>query len=182
MYRSLLLISILICPLFLVPLQASRQTVDLHASVDTVVLDALWNDHVSPRLSLGANLGDGVVVELPMACTFDRSGGGEILLDISLRLLVHPWQSGFFMGFSLTQVFLFLGPFVPQDSIHYLNEFTVGYTWEFLSRWFIRPSVIYRDPSDSFVDDFAYIEGLVPSFGKVRFCVEIGWLFASIVP
>lgn len=182
MRRSPLLIFILICPLFLIPLSASRQTVDLHASIDTMVLDTLWNDHVSPRLSLGASLGDGVVVEFPVSCTFDRSGGGEILLDIALRLLIHPWESGFFMGFSLTQACLFIGPFVPQESVHYLSEFTVGYTWEFLPRCFIRPSVIYRDPSDSFVDDFAYIEGLVPTHGKVRFCVEIGWLFASIVP
>lgn len=173
-------VCILILTCSMPPLAADGEAVDLYATVDTVAIDAIWRDHISLRFSVGSMIVDGVGIELPVAYTVDRSGGDEILLDIALKLMVYPWGSGPFMSLSLSQACMFIGSFVPEDSIHYLNEIGIGYTWEFSPRWFLRPSVIYRDPSNSLEEDFAYVEGLVPTRGKVQFCLEIGWLFASI--
>ena len=177
-YVRLLCICILSC--ILIPLPAEGESVELYTTTDLAAVDALWQDHISFRASVGCILTDGVGLELPIVYTVDRSGGEEILMDIALKLMVFPWGSGPFISLSLTQACIFMGPFIPEDRVHYLNEIAIGYTWNVIPGWFIRPSVIYRDPSNNYGEDFAYIEALVPTRKKVRFCLEVGWLFASL--
>lgn len=174
--------AILVCLSLPVGMFADEQQLRWYATFDFACIDSLWNNHICFRTTIGTEIADSIALELPVSCTFDRSGGDEILLDLSLRLIVHPWAEGFFMGLSLTRACMFLGPHIPQDQIIYMNEFTMGYTWEFKPGWFIRPSVIYRDPSDTDIENFIYIEGLVPSHTRVCVCVELGWLFATIAP
>ncbi len=160
----------------------TQQKISLYSTCDANMVDSVWREHVSFRVSVGSWISEGVAVELPFACTLDQSGGGEILLDVSLKLLVYPWSSGPFLAISLTQFALFTGPNIPQESMHYLNEISFGYTWSFSPRWFIRPAIIFRDPSDSAQDSFAYVAGLVPTHTRLKFSLDVGWVFASIIP
>jgi hypothetical protein len=166
------------------PLPADSHDSDISFSVaaDVMVIDALWRDHIALRFSLDTDLGEGIAISLPLSCTFDRTGGDEILLDIALNLLVSPWETGPFVGITLTQIALFIGPYVPQQPIHYLHEIAFGYRWEVLPGFFIRPSVVYREPADENPDSFSYVSALVPTRKRLQFCLDIGWVFASIQP
>jgi len=176
---------ILLCCILVAVCPAAHPTheqskISLYGTIDALSVDALWQNALRFRLSVGSMVSEGVGFEIPVACTFDHSGGDEVLFDISLKLLVHPWGTGPYIGFTLTQLILFTGTHVPNEPIHYLNECVFGYTWEFAPRWFVRPSIIYRDPAESATESFAYITGLVPSWSRLQFSVDVGWVFASI--
>lgn len=162
--------------------EAPAESVDFHLFVDAWSIDSLWTGHTLARIGLGCTMAPGIDVELPVACLFDRTGGDEILLDLALKLVHHPWETGPFIALSLAQVCWFVGSHCPGEPVHYLNEIAFGYTWNFRPDLFVEPSVIYRDPSDAYPESFAYVNGLVPGYGKFRFCLEVGWKFASIAP
>ena len=159
-----------------------QQNISLSVTYDVMTVDALWRDHVRFRFSGGLLFSEGIGFEIPITCIMDRSGGDEILFDFSLRLLVHPWGTGPFIGFSLAQMVVFTGAHVPHEPVHYFNESVFGYTWEFAPGWFVRPSIIYRDPAESAPESFAYVSGLVPSWSRLQFSLDVGWIFASIAP
>lgn len=178
--RILITALILLCLPFTVG--AAESEISFYGAIDVMALDSLWRQHLSLRCSVGAMIADGIGVEFPASCIFDQSGGDEILLDFALKLLVHPWGHGPFIALSLTQLILFTGAHVPQEPIHYLNEIAFGYTWEFSSGWFVRPSLIYREPSDGAPESFAYVSTLVPTRKRLQLCVDVLWVFASIRP
>lgn len=177
----LIIICLLCVPLFAVSEEAEN-TLDFNLFFDAWAIDALWSKHVGLRTGVSAVLESGIGFELPLFFLIDRSGGGEVLLDIALKLICYPWQRGPFLSLSLAQVALFIGPFVPQESVHYLNEIGFGYTWEFIPGWYVEPAILYRDPSNTFPESFTYIADYIPAFKKLQVCLRFGWNFASISP
>lgn len=155
-------------------------SIDFHLFADAASLDSVWAPHLALRAGVGATLSGGVTVKLPISFLADYTGGDEMLLDIGLNLVYHPWITGPFISLSLAQVCLFIGAEAPDEPVQYLHEIAFGYTWRFAPSWYVEPSLLYRDPSDSFPESFSYINDLIPSYGKFRFCLEFGWVFASI--
>ncbi len=154
----------------------------LSAFLDAAVVDALWSSHVDIRAGIALAFIPGVTFEMPISLLIDRTSGGEMLLDLSLDLKYHPWEQGPFVGLSLAQMCVFVGRFRPSEYFHYINELSFGYTYHVTSDWYVEPSVVFRDPSDSYNDSFAYLQGLVPAFGKFRIHVQVGWRFLSFGP
>ena len=178
--RTLMLL-VLAC-VFLSPLPSAinDRSTQIHVFADTWSIDSVWMSHTGIRLGMGMSHPDGIGVELPVSLLIDRTGGGELLLDLALKLVCHPWGTGPFVAISMAQVCFFIGQYIPQDPVHYLNEIECGYTWNFYPGWFLRPSVIYRDPSNGFPESHTYIQALIPAFSKFQFCLNVGWIFASI--
>lgn len=165
-----------------IPVAASEteSQVDLILTLDAASIDAVWDMHAIFRLGFEMRHQSGIGLKIPLSLTLDRSGGGEALLESAVKLLCLPWSAGPFICISLVRVCLFVGPYLPQERIHYLNELEFGYSWEFLPGWFVQPSILLRDPSNGFPESHAYIQGLIPSYGRLRFCMEFGWNFATI--
>jgi hypothetical protein len=172
--------------LFLLPAivmaSTEAQAVDLLVSADAWAIESVWTRHVSLRFAFEMRHGSGIGVQVPLSLILDRTGGGEALLETAVNLVCLPWGSGPFISLALAKISMFVGPFVPQDRIHYVNEIALGYSWEFLPGWFVQPSVVYRDPSDGHAESHAYVQALVPSYQKFRFCLDIGRKFATILP
>ena len=170
--------------IFLIPLPASAQSrsVDLMVSADAWAIESLWSRHVSLRIGFEMRHRSGLGLQVPLSVLLDRTGGGEALLETAVNLVCFPWGSGPFISRSLAKVCMFIGPVVPQDRIHYLNEIAIGYSREFLPGWFVQPSVVYRDPANAFPGSHAYVQALVPAYQKFRFCLDIGRKFATILP
>lgn len=158
------------------------QAVEVLATCDAWAIESAWSSHTSVLLGLELRHESGIGLRVPLSLTLDRSGGGEALFETAVKLSFLPWATGPFISISLAQVAMFIGPYVPADRIHYLQEIAFGYSWEFLPGWFVQPTVIYRDPSSGFDESYAYLQGLVPSYQKFRFCLDIGWKFATILP
>ena len=165
-----------------VPADEGLYRSSLSAFVDAAVVDALWSRHVDIRFGVALGFIPGVTFELPVSLLIDRTSGGEMLLDLSINLQYHPWEQGPFVGLSLAQICLFIGPYRPSEYYHYLNELSFGYTWYATSNLYVEPSVVFRDPSDSYNDSFAYLQGLIPAFGKFRVHLQVGWRFLSFDP
>ena len=175
----LILICVLISPLLASAEQADN-TLNFNLFFDAGVVDAVWTKHVGLRTGVNAMLTSGIGFALPLYLLVDQSGGGEVLLDIALKLICYPWQKGPFLSLSLAQVALFIGPFVPRESVHYLSEISIGYTWEFMPGWYVEPAIIYRDPSNTFPESFTYIADYIPAFKKFQGSLKVGWNFASV--
>jgi len=178
--RPLMLLVLVCAVLSPLPSAVNNRSTGIHVFADAWSIDSVWMSHTGIRLGMGMSHPDGIGVELPVSLLVDRTGGGEILLDLALKLVCHPWGTGPFVAISMAQVCFFIGQFIPQDSLHYLNEIEFGYTWNFIPEWFLRPSVIYRDPSNGFPESYTYVQALIPAFGKFQFCLNVGWNFASI--
>ena len=178
--RSLMLLVFACAVLSPLPSAVNNKSTGIHVFADAWSIDSVWMSHTGIRLGIGMTHPDGIGVELPVSLLVDRTGGGEILLDIALKLVCHPWGTGPFVAISMAQVCFFIGQFIPQDSLHYLNEIEFGYTWNCFPGLFLRPSVIYRDPSNGFPESYTYVQALIPAFGKFQFCLNVGWNFASI--
>lgn len=154
---------------------------DCSVFIDVAAIDSLWTPHLLFRCGTTLEIASGVHITLPVMVLHDRTGGGETLLDVGIKIAYYPWQKGACISFSLAHMALFIGPFRPEEAIHYLHEISFGYTWEFLpKKGYVTASLLYRDPATSYPESFSYIHGLVPGYDTYRFCVELGWIFASI--
>jgi hypothetical protein len=187
--RKFVLVFTLIITLYAMDAEASPTSAgtgpyrsSLSAFLDAAVVDALWSSHVDIRAGVALAFIPGVTFEMPISLLIDRTSGGEMLLDLSLDLKYHPWEQGPFVGLSLAQMCVFVGPYRPSEYYHFINELSFGYTYHVTSDWYVEPSVVFRDPSDSYNDSFAYLQGLVPAFGKFRIHIQIGWRFLSFDP
>ena len=165
-----------------IPVDDGLYRSSLSAFFDTSIADALWSRKVYIRAGMALGFIPGVTFEMPVSLIIDRTSGGEMLLAFSLDLKYHPWERGPFVGLSLAQMCLFVGPYRPTEYYHYLNELSFGYTWYATSNLYVEPSIVFRDPSDSYEDSFDYLHGLVPGFGKLRIHVQVGWRFLSFDP
>ncbi|MGI6432660.1 MAG: hypothetical protein ACOXZ4_02175 [Sphaerochaetaceae bacterium] len=162
----LLCLCALLCPLW------GNETVHLIASFDLSALDALWRSHVELRAAFEMRSELGVGISIPLVLLLDRSGGGEALFETAVKLVCLPWSDGPFIALSLAQIDLFVGPSVPQHTYHYLSEIEFGYSWEFLPRFYVMGSLIYRDPGDASVDSYSYIYSFLPTFSKLKASFE----------
>jgi hypothetical protein len=181
-FTLIMTLSTLVVQAKTIPIDEDQYRSSLFVFVDTAVADALWTQHVDIRAGVALGFIPGVTFEMPVSFLIDRTSGGEMLLDFSLDLKYHPWERGPFVGLSLAQMCLFVGPYRPTEYYHFINELSFGYTWYVTSELYVEPSVVFRDPSESYSDSFAYLNGLIPGFGKYRIHLQVGWRFLSFNP
>lgn len=179
--RTFLTISILLS--ILSPMAAGQsQQVEMLLTCDAWAIESVWTNHTALRMGLEMRHDAGVGLKVPISVLIDRTGGGEALLDMAVKLVCLPWSSGPYVSLSLMQACIFVGPYVPQQQVHYVSEIELGYSWEFRPGWFVQPSILYRDPSNGFPESHAYMQGLLPAYRKFQFCLEFGWAFLRFSP
>jgi len=142
---------------------------EVSALIDASCVEALWATHIAAEAGVSVTFAPGVSIELPVSYIVDRSGGGEQLLELAIALKYHPWETGPFVGFTLAHACLFVGRWRPQEPNHFLNGMMFGYTFEVNDRYCVEPVLLFRDPSDSFTESWAYINALVPAYSRFRF-------------
>lgn len=180
MKKGNLLVVLLFLPILLFA-TTERTKGDLRVATDLMVLDAIWNQHIACELQVALEIAPQVSLEIPVTYLYDRSGGSEQLLEVAISLRYHPWDSGPFIGFSLAHLLVFVGPYAPLESFHYLNEFLFGYTWNFYQHWYLEPVLLFRDPAQSFGESYRYIKALVPTYSRFRLKIRFGYTFANLL-
>lgn len=181
------LLFILGCLVFCFSVSASEasmppppEPIGFNVFADASVADALWSDSLQVQVGVGFDLGSQVSAEIPVSLVFDRGPGNEILLDLALMLQYHPWGDGPFIGVSLASLAVFLGDSVPEERVHCINYVTFGYTWRPIEGLYFKPFLLVRDPSSAFDDSLSYIGSLVPSYGRYKICLQVGWNFLDL--
>jgi hypothetical protein len=175
MRHKIFIILILIFAIFPLYSTTEKENIDFIVTFDSGVIDAIWSKHLYLRFGLNLISENGVGLEVPLSLLIDRSGGGEALFSSGVNLLFYPWQVGPFIALSLASVSIFVGPYLPEERIHYLNEIAFGYTYQFKEKYIVQGSIIYKDPSKSFEDDFYYINSLISGFQRFHFCLNFGY-------
>ncbi len=104
----------------------------LFCSVDSSLIDALWEETVLARVEVGLSLDDQFALRLPIGLAAERERGGPILLESGLFLDYYPpFDYGLHLTVSLIQVgFLFNDWYDDEeDSLTFLNEIAFGWTF-----------------------------------------------------
>lgn len=112
-------------------------------------------------------------IRIPMALTMNQA---SFLFESGVALVYYPWHTGPFMGLSVFQ-FGFSKGSGNLENVISLNEVTVGWSFEFGPGLFVEPSIVIRDPSGTFSDEYSRIKGEFPCYTTFRARLLFGWYF-----
>jgi hypothetical protein len=161
-------------------LPLGAESIELYAFTDAMAVKSFLPSQIYGSVGFGASLHEDIAIEIPVSFLFDQTGGKEAYVDTSIRLLIYPWSKGPYISLSLIRLISFVGDFLPQENFHYLNDISIGYRWNFFSLFSISPCVTIRDPSELYKENYEYIRGFVPSFGKIDFSLNVQFTITHI--
>ncbi len=144
---------------------------------DVSVVDAIWTGTLQARISVTVDISSQFGVRFPLTCCMDRSDPSLWFLDTGIFLDHHPWGDGPFISVALAQCGGFVGRNRPERSLYFLNEVLLGWTWRIGAGARIEPTLIIRDPSGGFEDEYAAIRDQLPACNAIRFSLTVGWEF-----
>lgn len=112
-------------------------------------------------------------IRIPLSATFIRT---SLMLEGALMLVYYPWQTGPFLGLSVFQMG-FTCQCPDLENLVNLNEVQIGWTFEFGPGLFVEPSLVVRDPSGTFSDEYSRLKGAFPCYTTFRGKLSFGWYF-----
>ena len=112
-------------------------------------------------------------IRIPLSCTFIRT---SLMFEGALVLVYYPWQTGPFLGLSVFQMG-FTCNCPDLENLVNLNEVQIGWTFEFGPGLFVEPSLVVRDPSGTFSDEYSRLKGVFPCYTTFRGKLSFGWNF-----
>lgn len=168
---------LLVC-LFMLPVFSSDAVESygkLGVSVDLACVQdvILGGRDFNATMDLRAGLSDRFQVRVPVSATVN---GSSMMLEAGLGLFYYPWSSGPFLGLSLFQAG-FTSGCADLDNMVSLNEVSLGWTFRFGPGLFVEPSLVVRDPSGTFTDEYSSLKGTFPCYTTYRFRLQFGWYF-----
>jgi len=158
----------------------AEENITLYAGVDLSCVQSTFLSHLYVSCDVGATIEKDLSVEIPLSLYVDQSGGGEILLESSVNILVYPWSTGPYISLSLIDFLLFIGDFTPNESIHYLSTIGFGYRWEINDRISLSPQITLVDPSLMYEETVEYIQGFIPTFSKVTVSLSFHYAITTL--
>lgn len=136
--------------------------------------DLMMREDVEISGAFRLRLSDEFALKLPVSAVM---GGEGVFMDTGLMLVYYPFNTGPFVSLSLIQFGFEIGEAVLNDRIISLNEVSLGWTWNYLESWFAEASVVIRDPSGTYREEYEMIRGAFPSFRTFRIRLVAGWNF-----
>lgn len=125
-------------------------------------------------------------IRLPINYVWNQSGG---MADLGLNLHYYPFENlGLNIGLSLLQFgftqpdTLFSNAGTDNSSSSLKNTFTlsemlIGWRFIFFNGMFLEPSLVIRNPSGTFTDDYNLLKDTFPCYKTFRFKVFTGMMF-----
>lgn len=122
---------------------------------------------------LRATVSDEFQIRVPLALSMCD---GSMLFEAGMQIVYYPWFKGPFMSLSLFQLG-FSSQCENLDNIVNLNEVSIGWTFTFGPGIFVEPSLVVRDPSGTFSDEYSSLKGTFPCYTSFRGRLVVGWFF-----
>ena len=143
--------------------------------VDVASVQDIFLGHGSFQvdLDLRTMVSEEFQIRIPMAFTMNQA---SLFFESGVALAYYPWRTGPFMSLSVFQ-FGFSGGSSNLENVVSLNEVSVGWSIEFGPGLFLEPSIIIRDPSGTFSDEYSRIKGEFPCYTTFRARLLFGWYF-----
>lgn len=159
---------------------AASDAVVLGIGVDTSVVDAAWTKHIQARMDFTVGFSPEFGIRIPLTVCANQNRDAVVLFDFGLFLDYHPWGEGPFVSVSLVQIGILAGRDRPMDSVFFLNEVLLGWTWHVYKGLYLEPALVVRDPSGVFEDEYDAVRAQLPGMRPFRFSLTVGWDFLSI--
>lgn len=162
-------------PLIFLAFAASASVQDIGFGLDIASAQDLFLGRGSIQITADAraNVSDEFQLRVPVSVTFKDE---RLLLETGLQVVYYPWHEGPFMSLSLFQLG-FSHNCETMDNIVSLNEVILGWTFEFGPGLFVEPSLVIRDPSGTFSDEYSSLKGAFPCYAAFRGRLVFGWYF-----
>ena len=171
MKRIFLVLLALSLPFFLFASLSLALSADAGVLQDFAIRNSSYNFDIDARCKLT----QAFEVRLPVGIVWNNNAK---MFDLGLSLNYYPFDNlGLFVGLSLIQ-FGFVSPegLLSKSTIN-LNEVSVGWTFETKSGLFAEPSILIRDPSGTFSDEYSMIKGAFPCYKNFRARIMCGYKF-----
>lgn len=124
-------------------------------------------------MDIRAMVSDEFQVRIPLACSINKT---SLMGEAGVQLIYYPWEKGPFLGLSMFQIGV-TSKCPDLDNVVNLNEVALGWTFEFGPGLFVEPSIVVRDPSGTFSDEYSRIKGTFPCYTTFRGRLSFGWYF-----
>lgn len=168
--RSVLVFVLLVFAL--VPL-ASAGKMGLSADLASAQDILLGKGSYQISIDVRAMVSDEFQLRIPATLSMNKT---SFLGEVGVMLVYYPWGKGPFMGLSMFQVGLTRNC-TDLDNVVNLNEVVFGWSFGFGPGLFIEPSIVIRDPSGTFSDEYSKIKGSFPCYTTFRGRLAFGWYF-----
>ena len=133
----------------------------------------LGQDSYQVSMDFRTMVSDEFQIRIPLSVTFIRT---SLMFEGALMLVYYPWHTGPFLGLSVFQMgFTCRCP--DLENLVNLNEVHIGWTFEFGPGLFVEPSLVVRDPSGTFSDEYSRLKGAFPCYTTFRGRLSFGWNF-----
>ena len=144
-------------------------------SADTASIQDIFLGKGSFQIGLDFRMmvSDEFQVRIPVAYTMNKT---SFMIESGVCLVYYPWHTGPFMGLSVFQ-FGFSHGTEELDNMVSLNEVMLGWSFEFGPGLFVEPSLVIRDPSGTFSDEYSRLKGEYPCYTTFRGRLAFGWYF-----
>lgn len=161
---------------FVLTAVAATETVSIGIGLDTAAISVIWDSTVQARIMLDLRLYPVFGIRIPFTLVSEKNKSSEVLIDSGIFLDYLPWEKGPFISVSLIQAAALTGKQVPENSWFFLNEVELGWEYRFLKdSWYIRPSLVIRDPAGVYETDYETIREYLPGYRKFRCSLVVGW-------
>lgn len=123
---------------------------------------------------LRASFSDSYELRVPVSVDISS---GVYFAEAGVSFVYYPWQKGFFMGLSAVQIGYSINQRIYDKTLFNLNEVLLGWTLKLPFGFFIEPSLVIRDPSGTYADEYSAILGAWPNYKRFRPRVLAGWKY-----
>ncbi len=172
--RFLIVFILIICCMFSIHAGSLAIGTDFASLQDLI---PQWSDRTGQvTVDFSSPITDTFGLTVPLSFTFNER---SCMLETGLSLVYYPWAKGPFASMSLIQFGFIAGTNALEKKTYGLNEAAFGWTFTVRNRLVIEPSVVIRDPSSVFKDDYLALKGEYPCYRTIRGRLLIRWKFWS---
>lgn len=146
----------------------------LSVSADSFVLKGLFMRSTEIQGSLDARLSldRDFQIRVPVRVVYKKS---HIGLEGALNVAYYPFSKGLFFSLSMLDLAYVYNTADKSAKLYTLNEIEAGWTFPIGKRFFIEPSVSFRDPSGTFSSEYEELRGTFSSYSKIKIRLSCGY-------
>lgn len=147
-------------------------TLDL--SLDSFVLKdvALRSPDYQSGLQVAVLLEKDFQIRVPLTVTYKKN---LVCFEGALKVAYYPFSKGLFLSLSMLDMAYLYNMGERSARQYTLNEIEAGWTFFIGKRFFIEPSVCFRDPSGTFADEYEELRGYFNSYSKIKIRLLCGY-------
>lgn len=112
-------------------------------------------------------------IRVPLTVSIKQTG---YFVDTGIYAVCYPYK-GLFFGVSVFETGFTLKNANSTKKTMVLNEIMAGWKFDIKNGWFVEPTLVIKDPTGTYSNEYAQLKGLFPCYRTYRLRVSVGKSF-----